>query len=106
MMSDDSERVLKLTETADGLIFTVHVQPRASRNEICGLQGEELKLRLTAPPVEDAANKLCIDFIAKQLGIAKSKVSIIAGTKSRHKTIKVTGVKREELLSLLKDGMD
>ncbi len=106
MKSDDNERVLKLTETADGLIFTVHVQPRASRNEICGLQGEELKLRLTAPPVEDAANKLCIDFIAKQLGIAKSKVSIIAGTKSRHKTIKVAGVKSERLLSLLKDGAD
>lgn len=104
MKSDNGEREIKLTETDDGFIFTVHVQPRASRNEICGLQGEELKLRLTAPPVEDAANKLCIDFIAKQLGIAKSKVSIIAGTKSRHKTIKVTGAKSEKLISLLKDG--
>ncbi len=92
---------IKLTETSDGIIFTVHVQPRASKNEICGIQGEELKLRLTAPPVEDAANKLCIEFIARLLGVAKSKVSIKSGAKSRHKTIKVTGVKSEKLLSLL-----
>ena len=83
------------------MTFGVHVQPRASRNEICGLQGNELKLRLTSPPVEDAANRLCIEFLAKQLGVAKSNVSIIAGAKSRHKTIRVTGITTGKVLALI-----
>ncbi len=80
---------LKITDSENGVIFTVHVQPRAFRNEVCGCQGEELKLRLTAPPVDDAANRLCVEFLAKALGVAKSRVTIIAGAKSRHKTIRV-----------------
>lgn len=92
---------LKLTETAEGVTFGVHVQPRASRNEVCGLQGDELKLRLTSPPVEDAANRLCIEFLAKQLGVAKSNLTIIAGMKSRHKTIRVAGITRERVLALI-----
>jgi uncharacterized protein (TIGR00251 family) len=102
MMSESDSGRLRITETAAGVIFTVHVQPRASRNEICGVQGDELKLRLTAPPVEDAANKLCVELLAKSLGVAKSRVSITAGTKSRHKTVKVAGITSELVLSLLK----
>lgn len=96
-----NEPRLKITETATGVIFSIHVQPRASRNELCGLQGEELKVRLTSPPVEDAANKLCVEFIAKNLGVAKSRVTIVAGAKSRHKTISVEGVTIKEVISLL-----
>jgi len=92
---------LKLTETGDGVVFGVHVQPRASRNELCGVQGDELKLRLTSPPVEDAANKLCIEFLAKQLGVARSKVSIIAGTKSRHKIIRIDGITARQVHALV-----
>ncbi len=92
---------LKIVVSAESVTFSVHVQPRASRNELCGLHGEELKLRLTSPPVEDAANKLCVEFLARQLGVAKSNVTIIAGTRSRHKTIRVTGITREEVLSLV-----
>ena len=92
MKSENGDTGMMLSETREGVVFTVHVQPRASRNEICGLQGNEIKLRLTAPPVDDAANRLCIEFIAKLLGVAKSRVTIIAGARSRHKTIKVTGI--------------
>ena len=96
-----SEEPLRVTETPEGIVFTVHVQPRASRSEICGPKDGELKLRLTSPPVEDAANKQCVELIAKALGIAKSRVSIRAGAKSRHKVIKVEGVDQASLLSLL-----
>lgn len=96
-----SEEELRVTQTPEGLIFTVHVQPRASRSEICGPKDGELRLRLTSPPVEDAANKQCVELIAKVLGVAKSKVSIRAGAKSRHKVLKVEGVDLESLLSLL-----
>ncbi|BCG47901.1 protein of unknown function DUF167 [Citrifermentans bremense] len=97
-MSED----LKVTATPEGLLFTVHVQPRASRSEICGAKEGELRLRLTSPPVEDAANKQCVELIAKTLGVAKSKVSIKSGAKSRHKVVKVEGVDTDALLSLLK----
>ena len=91
---------LKVTKTADGVLFNVHVQPRASRCEICPPKEGELRLRLTSPPVEDAANKQCVELIAKALGVAKSRVSIAAGAKSRHKTVSVSGVEPAELLSL------
>lgn len=100
-MTSKPENSLRITETGDSVTFMVHVQPRASRNELCGLQGDELKLRLTSPPVEDAANKLCVEFLAKQLGVAKSNVAIIAGAKSRHKTIRVAGITRDRVLSLV-----
>ena len=94
---------LKITETQAGVTFTVHVQPRASRNELCGLHDGEMKIRLTAPPVEDAANKLCIEFLARRLHVAKSRVSIATGLKSRHKTVHVEGITQQAVLSLLAD---
>ena len=97
-----NEPPLRVTRTAEGVSFGVHVQPRASRCEICGPKDGELRLRLTSPPVEDAANKQCVELIAKALGIAKSRVSIRAGAKSRHKVVKVEGVDQGALLSLLK----
>jgi uncharacterized protein (TIGR00251 family) len=92
---------LHLRETAGGVAFSVHVQPRASRNELCGMQGNELKVRLTSPPVEGEANKLCIEFFAKLFGVAKSRIRIIAGEKSRHKTVLVIDYARKELLARL-----
>lgn len=99
--NDDHHTMLRMTDTVDGITFSVHVQPRASRNEVSGVRGEELRVRLTAPPVDDAANRLCVEFLAKLLGVAKSRLTIIAGEKSRHKTIKVTGIGREEIRAAL-----
>ena len=97
-----SEGPLLITETAEGIVFGVHVQPRASRCEICPPKEGELRLRLTSPPVEDAANKQCVELIAKALGIAKSRVTIKAGAKSRHKTVKVEGVASDAVAALFK----
>jgi len=92
---------LKITETTDGVTFSVHVQPRASRNEICGIQGDAIKLRLTSPPVEGEANRLCAEYLAKLLKVPKSAVTIIAGEKSRHKTLRVAGATTQAVLALL-----
>jgi uncharacterized protein (TIGR00251 family) len=92
---------LHITETAEGITFSLHVQPRACRNEISGLIGNELKVRLTSPPVEGAANKLCQEFFAKLLHVAKSNVRIISGEKSRHKTVTIRGTSKEAILALL-----
>jgi uncharacterized protein len=100
-MSDSPASALRIADTPAGIQFKVHVQPRASKNEICGVHGEELKVRLTAPPVDDAANRLCIEFFAGRLGVPKSRVAILAGMKSRHKTVRVEGIDAGELVSLL-----
>jgi uncharacterized protein (TIGR00251 family) len=96
-----SDEALRCTVNADGVTFTVHVQPRASRAEICGLHNGELKVRLTAPPVDDAANAQCVELLAKRLGVAKSAVTIRHGSKSRHKTICVTGASDADIHRLL-----
>jgi len=101
MKSDTTENSLSIVETADGIVFSVYVQPKASRNELCGICGNELKLRLTSPPVEGSANRLCTEYLARLLGIAKSRLIIIRGEKSRHKTIKAVNVKKEDFLELL-----
>jgi len=78
-------------ETAEGAIVSLLIQPRASKNEISGPQGDRLKVRLTAPPVEGAANKMCITFLAKCLGVSKSALEIVAGQSSRQKQVLVRG---------------
>jgi uncharacterized protein (TIGR00251 family) len=81
-----------LTPTDGGILLDIHVQPRASRNELAGMQGDALKVRLTSPPVDGAANKLCREFFAKRLGVAKSRITLVSGDKSRHKRLFIEGV--------------
>ncbi len=69
------------------LLFQIVVQPRASKTMIAGRLGEALKLRLTAPPVEGAANTMCLKFLSKWLNVPRSALAIAAGATSRHKTI-------------------
>jgi hypothetical protein len=76
----------------EGVLLRLFVQPRASRNEVVGEQGDELKVRLTSPPVDGAANRLCCEFVAKRLKVAKSAVELVAGESSRHKRLLVRGV--------------
>ncbi len=92
-----------LQPMADGIALSIFVQPRASRNQVIGLQGEELKVRLTSPPVEGAANKLCSQFFGKLFGIAKGRVELISGDKSRHKRLLLHGVSEVEARQVLAD---
>lgn len=100
MSRDAGAPGLKITESADGVTFAVHVQPRASKNEICGIQGDALKIRLTSPPVEGEANRLCTEFLAKLLRVPKSAVTIMAGEKSRHKTVRIAGATARDVAAL------
>lgn len=77
------------TDTNGALILSVYVQPRASKNQICGVLGDELKIRLTSPPVDGAANKLCREFVADLFDLPKSSVEIISGETSRHKRLRI-----------------
>jgi len=77
--------------------LSVRVQPRASRNEVAGLVGETLKIRLTAPPVEGEANAACLKFLAKLLDLAPSRLAIIRGDRSRNKVVRITGLTQAEV---------
>ena len=94
----------------EGLVLNVRVQPKASRNAIIGVHGEALKIALTAPPVDGAANKACVAFLAKQLGLAKSALTILSGKTSRNKRLLIRltpgtdfQVRRDELREILTD---
>ena len=89
-------------EDAEGFIFSVRVVPRASRNEIVGLHGGALKVRVAAPPVEGAANDELVKFLAKQLGVPRSAVMLVSGTSSRNKTIRVVKASAARLDQLIK----
>lgn len=84
-----------------GVVLAVLVQPRASKNQLCGVQGEELKVRLTSPPVDGAANKLCREFFAKLLRCSKSNVSLISGHKSRHKRLLIEDLTRQHVVEVI-----
>ena len=72
--------------------FQVRLQPRASRNEITGVVGGALRVRLHAPPVDGAANQALIAFLADRLAISRREVRIVTGATSRTKMIEVEGV--------------
>jgi uncharacterized protein (TIGR00251 family) len=75
----------------DTVRLQVRVQPRASRNEIVGLHDGALKVRLTAPPVDGAANEMLVAFLAEILGVPARNVAIVSGGSSRTKTIEIRG---------------
>lgn len=74
-------------KNAKGIAFEVYVQPRSSVNAIIGCHDQTLKIKLTAPPVGGAANKQCIQLLAKVLGLPKSSLTIVSGQTSRRKRI-------------------
>lgn len=88
-----------ITEANGGVTFAVRVAPRSSRNQIVGVEGGALKIKLTAPPVEGAANAALIEFVARWLGVRRSAVSIVSGDRARNKVVRVNGVTREQMLT-------
>ena len=90
-----------LRETAGGTLLSVKLQPRASKNEIGEPLGNELKIKVTAPPVDAAANQALVEFLADKLDCSRGKVELIRGQTSRHKTILIHGFTPEEVLAKL-----
>lgn len=72
--------------------ISVYVQPRSSKTAALGMYGDAFKIRVTASPVNNAANEALIEFIADKLGIPKSRVRIVAGGTGRRKIVEITGV--------------
>jgi uncharacterized protein len=81
-----------LVADGDGVTLRLHIQPGAKKTEVAGLYGEALKIRLAAPPVDGKANASLIAFLADQLGVPKSAVSLLSGETSRAKRVHVSGI--------------
>ncbi len=93
--------MLDAEQKGECVILLVRVQPRASKDEIAGEMGGELKVRLRAPAVEDRANEALVEFLAELLKTSRSAVSILSGERSRLKRIEIRGVTRQQILNLL-----
>jgi hypothetical protein len=73
----------------DDVVLSCHLQPRASRDEWVGLHGDALKLRIQAPPVDGAANKALVKFLAAEFGVPRQQVIIEQGDSSRRKRVRI-----------------
>lgn len=90
-----------LRDTPEGAIVTVHVQPRAASTGYVGVQGDALKFRVAAPPVEGAANEALSAFLAERFGIPRSAVTIQAGHGTRRKRVLLRGVSAKRARAIL-----
>ena len=88
-------------EPAGTATLSVRIQPRASKNDIVRREGGGLKMRLTAPPVDGAANEALVKFLSDALSIPKSQIEIVSGHSSRDKIVRIEGKRREEIEQLL-----
>ncbi|MCW8330545.1 DUF167 family protein YggU [Photobacterium sp. SDRW27] len=78
-----------ITRSGDDLVIRLYIQPKASRDQIVGLHGDELKIAITAPPVDGKANGHLTKYLAKQFRVAKGQVVIEKGELGRHKQLRI-----------------
>jgi uncharacterized protein (TIGR00251 family) len=95
--------VISVTEKSSGVVFTVRVIPRASRSEVVGEFEGAVKVKLTSPPVDGAANVELIKLLAKRFGVSRSAVEILSGETSKTKQIRIDGVTAEVVQTLAND---
>jgi uncharacterized protein (TIGR00251 family) len=85
----------------DGVLLSLKVQPRASSNGVVGPAGNELRVKVTAPPVDAAANEALLRFLAEHLGCPRNRVELVRGQTSRHKVVKIYGIPVEGIAARL-----
>jgi uncharacterized protein (TIGR00251 family) len=85
---------------SDGILLRIQVVPGSSKNQIVGLHGSRLKIKLQAPPVDGKANEALLSFIAETLGAKKSDIELIRGSTSRSKDLLVKNVTEERIMRL------
>ncbi len=86
---------------AESATLSVRIQPRASKNEVTLREGGGFKIRLTAPPVDGAANEALLRFLADTFSVAKSQVGIVSGHTSRDKIVRIEGIGSDQAEQVL-----
>lgn len=84
----------------DGILVSLYIQPKSSKNQVVGIYNGAFKLKIKAPPVDGAANKECIKFISKEIKIPKSSITIISGHTGRQKKVLIKNKKDQTLNNL------
>ena len=95
---------LAVAPISGGVRFVVHVQPRAKRPGIDGVHGDALRVRVSAPPVDGAANAMVLETLAEALGVTVRALAVVGGETSRRKTIEAQGVAVSDVLRLVSGG--
>ena len=85
----------------DGVLLAIKLQPRASGNEVGEPLGDELRIKVTAPPVDAAANEALVRLLAKRLDCPRNRVELVRGHTSRHKTVKIYGLSADDVVAKL-----
>jgi len=93
--------MIQFAEKNGSLIFNVKVVPRASQSGIVGEYDGNLRVRISAPPVDGTANGALIGLLAKHFGVAKSNIEIVAGHTSKTKQIRIDGVTAVQARNLI-----
>ncbi|HEY0455035.1 MAG TPA: DUF167 domain-containing protein [Verrucomicrobiae bacterium] len=88
-----------MRKQGDGICISIKAQPRASRNEIGASLGNELKIKITAPPVDSAANDALLRYLAEVLGCGRGDLQLIRGQTSRHKQVLISNLSAEEIVT-------
>ena len=92
---------LAVVTTPSGVRIDLRVIPRSPRTEIDGVRDGRLLLRVTAPPVDDAANDAVVETLARVLDVPKRSIRIVKGTTARNKTVEVAGMTGAAVLARL-----
>jgi len=95
-----------LWETPTGCFLKILIHPRSAQDKIEGLQGDALKISVSAPPIEGKANEACLRFLADQFGLSRSQLSLRGGLRSRHKLIAIDGCAIHQILGRLHSLLD
>ena len=91
----------KQKQTDISATLSVRIQPRSSKNGVTRMEDGTLKIRLTAPPVDGAANEALVKFLSEALSVSKSQVEIVTGHTSREKRVKISGMSEADVIHLL-----
>ncbi len=86
---------------SDGVLLSIKLQPRASNDEIGQPLGNELRIKVTAPPVDAAANQALVNLLSEKLDCPRNRVELVRGQTSRHKVVKIYGMSEADLLTKL-----
>jgi uncharacterized protein len=103
-MAHDLDKCVR--ENPAGALLSLKVQPRASKNTLAGLYGNELKIKVMAPPVDAAANEALICLLAKNLACSRKFIEIVHGHKSRHKLVMIHGKSADDIISKLEQNLN
>ncbi len=92
-------------KTAEGILLSVQLQPRSSKDEIVGPHGDALKIKITAPPVDGEANAHACRYLSQMFGLSRSNVTMHKGSRSKHKVFLLQGISEHAFAEIMDSAL-